>query len=172
MEYIDLYDEFRNPLDQKVSRDEVRKQPNYFLIVHVWIRNSAGEYLIQKRSKDSDFIPYMWATTMGVVEANQTTWETAIKEVKEELGLTYEKEDLKIIARYKTNSTYANHFTDVFVIEDDVDLANVILQKSELSEVKYVDKKRLYDMIDEEIFWDYKKMLHVDEYFIDLEKSE
>lgn len=172
MEYIDLYDENRNPLGHKVSRDEVRKQENFFLIVHVWIRNSKGEYLIQKRSKDTDFKPYIWATTMGVVETNQTTIETAIKEVKEELGVSYHENDVKIIARYKTKSTYANHFTDVFVIEDDLALEDIILQKSELSEVKYVGKKTLYDMIDKEIFWDYKKMLHVGEYFTDLEKSE
>lgn len=172
MEYIDLYDEERNPLFQSVLRKEMRKQTSFFLIVHVWIRNTKGEYLIQKRAKDSDFKPFMWATTMGVVETNQTTSQTALKEVKEELGLTYQEENLRMIARYKTKSTYANHFTDVFVIEDDVSLNHVVLQESELSEVKYVSKKVLYDMIKEETFWDYQKMLQVGEYFTDLEKSE
>jgi len=60
----------------------------------------------------------------------------------------------------------------VFVIKDDVDLNDVVLQQSELSEVKYVGKKVLYDMINEEVFWDYQRLLQVGEYFADLEKSE
>jgi len=172
MEYIDLYDKHMMPLDKTIPRKEIRDQNDFFFIVHVWIRNAKGEYLIQKRNKENDFSPYMWATTMGVVETKKTTYDAALQEVQEELGLTYQKNNLKQIARYKTRSTYANHFTDVFVIEDDVDIAKLVLQKSEVQEAKFVSKKTLYDMINKELFWDYQKMLHVGEYFTDLEKSE
>lgn len=172
MEYIDLYDEHMRPLYKVVSRDKMRDQSDFFMIVHVWIRNSKNDYLIQKRNKDDDFSPFMWATTMGVVQTKQTSSEAALQEVKEELGLTFKKTDLTLIARYKTMSSYANHFTDVFVIEEDVDLNDVRVQTSELQKVKFVSKKTLYDMINKKQFWDYQKMLHISDYFTDLEKSE
>lgn len=172
MEYVDLYDESMRPLYKVVSREKMRKQDDFFFIVHVWIRNAKGQYLIQKRNKDEDFSPFMWATTMGVVQTKQTTSEAALQEVKEELGLTFTKDQLTLIARYKTKSTYANHFTDVFVIEEDVDLKDVKIQATELQEVKFVSKKTLYDMINKKQFWDYRDLLHISDYFTDLEKSE
>jgi 8-oxo-dGTP diphosphatase len=172
MEYIDLYDEQMKPLDKTIPRIEMRNQTDFFFIVHVWIRNSKGEYLIQKRNKNSDTEPFMWAATMGVVESKKTSVEAAIQEVHEELGLVYKKKQLNHIARYKTSSSYAHHFTDVFVINDDVNIDDIVVQESELQEVKFVSKKTLSDMINTGTFWNYKKMLRVSEYFTDLEKSE
>jgi isopentenyldiphosphate isomerase len=172
MEYIDLYDEKMNPLNKTIPRNKMRNQKDFFFIVHIWIQNAKGEYLIQKRNKKTDNTPFMWATTMGVVESKKTSLEAAIQEVREELGLHYQKKDFTHIARYKTSSSYANHFTDVFVIHDEINIEDVIVQESELIEVKFVSKKTLNDMINTGTFWNYKKMLQVSEYFTDLEKSE
>lgn len=172
MEFIDLYDEDMRPLGKKVPRSHIREQDDFFFIVHVWIQDSNGAYLIQKRSKDDDFRPYLWATTMGIVASGETSSLAAIKEVREELGLSLEKDDLHLVARYKTRSSYANHFTDVFLVKKDVKIEDLRLEPSEVEQVKFVQKDQLYAMINTEQFWDYKELLHVDEYFIDLEKSE
>ena len=172
MEYIDLYDEDMRPLGKRVPRSQLRKQGDFFFIVHIWIQNSEGAYLIQTRSKEDDFSPYLWATTMGIVSHGETTSEAAIKEVREELGLSLKEGELRLVSRYKTRSSYANHFTDVFLVKKDVKIEDLRLEPSEVEQVKFVQKDQLYAMINTEQFWDYKELLHVDEYFIDLEKSE
>ena len=172
MEKVDLYDEDMRPLGKQVKRSAMRDQRDFFFIVHVWIRNKKGQYLIQKRNKVGDFKDQLWATTMGVVSAGETSLEAARKEVKEELGLVVEEECFLHIARYKTKSDYANHFSDIYVVEQEIDLDHLSLQESEVKEVKFVSKEQLYAMIKTKEFWDYRTLLHVGEYFTDLEKSE
>jgi len=172
MEYIDLYDEDMRPLGKRVPRSQLRKQGDFFFIVHIWIQNSAGAYLIQKRSKEDDVRPYLWATTMGIVSHGETTSQAAIKEVREELGLSLKETELRLVSRYKTRSSYANHFTDIFLVKKDIEVKDLSLDPREVDQVKFVHKEELYAMINKEQFWDYKDLLHVDEYFIDLEKSE
>lgn len=49
MELWDLYDSERNPLGRTHVRGEAFAEGEYYVCVEVWIRNSKGEFLIQKR---------------------------------------------------------------------------------------------------------------------------
>ena len=53
MELWDVYDENRKPLGYTVKREKFDSLNNeYHIVVHIWIKNSKGEYLIQKRSSN------------------------------------------------------------------------------------------------------------------------
>ena len=56
------------------------------------IENQKGEILLQRRVDEDN-----WALPAGCQEANETSEETIIREVKEETNLEVEKEDLKMI---------------------------------------------------------------------------
>ena len=58
MEYLDLYDENRNLIGEKIlrSRDMKIEDGKYIYIVIVFIQNSEGKFLIQKTSKEKESI--------------------------------------------------------------------------------------------------------------------
>ena len=49
MELVELFDNKRRPLDKVIERYGERGD-EYTQVVHAWIRNSKGEFLMQKRS--------------------------------------------------------------------------------------------------------------------------
>ena len=54
MELLDLYDEKGNKLNKTVERGK-HPYDGYILLSIVFIKNTKGEYLIQKTSKEKDF---------------------------------------------------------------------------------------------------------------------
>ncbi len=56
-------------------------------MVHVWLKNSEGRYLISQRSADRPTFPLMWETTGGSVLMGEDSLTGAIREAKEELGI-------------------------------------------------------------------------------------
>ena len=57
--------------------------------------NNDGEILILKRSNKVKTYKGLWGGVAGYVEENEEPYETAIKEIKEEVGL--KKEDISLI---------------------------------------------------------------------------
>lgn len=97
MELWDVYDENRKPLGYTVKREKFDSLNNeYHIVVHIWIKNSKGEYLIQKRSSNKKE-GLKWAWTGGSVLMGENSIDGAVREVKEELGLTVDKEKLTLL---------------------------------------------------------------------------
>ena len=57
------------------------------LVVHVWIRNSKGEYLVSQRSANRPVNPLLWECVGGSVLKGEDSLTAALREVKEEIGL-------------------------------------------------------------------------------------
>ena len=87
MERWDLYTENWKPTGRTHIRGEKIPEGCYHLVVHVWIRNSKGEYLISQRSASRPAFPLMWETVGGSVLAGEDSLTGAIREVNEEVGL-------------------------------------------------------------------------------------
>ena len=111
MEKWDLYTKYR----EKTGREHVRgdKIPEgfYHLVVHIWIRNCKGEYLISQRSANRPTSPLMWECVGGSVLMGESSIDGALREVKEEVGLDLEPETGKILFT-KIRSTF-NDIVDV-----------------------------------------------------------
>ena len=82
-----------------IGKDHVRGEQlpidGYHLVVHVWIRNSKGEYLIAQRSANRTAFPLVWECVDGSVLKGEDSLQGALREVKEEVGvdLLPEKKD-------------------------------------------------------------------------------
>ncbi len=128
MELWDLYTKYR----QKTGKEHVRgeKIPDgcYHLVVHVWIRNSKGEYLISQRSATRPTFPLMWECVGGSVLKGESSIEGAIRETKEEVGLDVEPERGKLLfskirgndVKYECKAF--NDIMDVWLFEYDGEL--------------------------------------------------
>ena len=87
MELWDLYTENRELTGQTHIRGGIIPARSYHLVVHVWIKNSKGEYLISQRSATRPTFPLMWECVGGSVLAGEDSLTGAIREAKEEVGL-------------------------------------------------------------------------------------
>lgn len=63
--------------------------------VHVWFYTIDGKVLIQKRAPSKIVFPNLWDVSVaGHISAYETPIKSAIREVKEEIGLDINKNDL------------------------------------------------------------------------------
>ena len=147
MEYRDLYDENRTLTGETVKKGEAVPSNRYYLAVMVFIENSKGLILLQKRSLTSGGC---WATTGGHPKSGETSLEGMCTEIKEELGITINKNDLRLFESVK--STY--NFLDLYYLKQDIDLSSLILQEEEVSAVKWFKKEEIDGLIKNNLFFD------------------
>lgn len=156
VEQRDLYD-----LDKKITNEFIYKGETYpkdrkILVVLIWLENSKGEFLIQKRCENNK-----WAATCGHPKKGQTSIEGIIEEVNEELGIDITGENIKLI-----NSNFDEFvFVDIYYLKKDIDIENIIIQKEELTEVKWATMSEIKDLIKENSFFE----KHIDKYQMLLE---
>ena len=141
-EYLDLYDENRNLTGEKVLRYKGMKpiEGRYINIVIVFIENSKGEFLIQKTSKEKGNV---FATTGGLVKSGSTSEKTIVEEIKEELGISFNIKDLKLV--YTEKRGFA--FQDCYYIKKDININDLTLQKEEVDYVKWLSVEKINDLI-------------------------
>ena len=93
MEIWDLYNEKRELVGCDHVRGEKIPDGCYHLVVHVWIRNGNGEYLISQRSADRPSFPLMWECVGGSVTKGEDSITGALRETREEVGVTLNPEN-------------------------------------------------------------------------------
>ena len=135
-EVWDLYDENREKTGALLQRNMPIPKGCYHLAVSAWIMNSKGQYLLSQRHPDKQY-PLYWECTGGSVLAGESSLAGAIREVKEELGITLDPTRAKLI--YQTRRDSTQDFYDVWLFHEDIDLAAIRLQQSEVVNVKWVD---------------------------------
>lgn len=113
MELWDLYNERRELTGRDHIRGEEVPHGFYHLVVHIWIRNSKGEYLISQRSADRPAFPLMWECVGGSVTKGEDSLTGALRETKEEVGLTLSPEDGKLVYSVVGRVVNGVKFTDI-----------------------------------------------------------
>lgn len=149
MERWDLLDEKGNKTGKTITKKHEFKENDYHLFVHIWIVNSKGEMLIQKRADHLKNAAGLWAITGGAVFAGEDSMTAAKREVKEELGI-----DIKLIGK-PVRHRRRNAFTDIWLAQSDVNLEDIVLQKEEVTDVKWVRGQELKLMLEKGVFQRY-----------------
>ena len=140
VEYRDLYDENRKPVNKKIVRDEKVPKGLKYVTVVVFIYNKyTNEWLMQKRSKDKGS---KWATTSGHPVSGQSSIQGMITEIKEELGVDVKDSELKFI----TTVDRKEKFADIYYLDKDLNIKELNLQKEEVDDVKWMTNKEIEDL--------------------------
>ena len=92
-EQWEVFDINRIKTGKVVNRGCNLEMDEFHLIVHVWIKANKHQYVISKRSMEKDYAPGLWETPGGCVQLDETPLDAAIREVKEEIGITLKKEN-------------------------------------------------------------------------------
>ena len=140
-ELRDLYDINSNKTDKTYKKGESIPEGYYPMVVMVVIRNSDGEFLMQKRveAKGGD-----WGVTGGHPKSGETPLEGIVTEVQEELGLDFSNETF---IEYDSGCDGSDCYKMYFVNKD-VDLEDITIQEEELSEVRWFSMDELNHMVE------------------------
>jgi 8-oxo-dGTP pyrophosphatase MutT (NUDIX family) len=150
-ELWDVYDRERNLTGRFHRRGEPLQQGDYHMVIHVWLQNRKGQFLITKRSPNKGF-PNMWECTGGSALAGDDSLSAAMREVKEETGLTLIPENGKVIL----SGISTDYFYDIWVFQQDFELKEVVLLEGETCDVRYATAEEILKMQQEGIFVPYE----------------
>lgn len=154
-EIWDLYDENRELLGKDHVRGEQLPIGGYHLVVHVWIRNSKGEYLISQRSANRPTFPLVWECVDGSVVKGEDSLQGALREVKEEVGVDLLPEKGQVILSDMKKIEFGkvvNKIVDVWLFDYDgeVDLGNATTD--EVAQVAWMNREQIKELFDANMF--------------------
>ena len=162
MELWDLYNEKRELTGKTHVRGEKIPDGYYHLAVHVWIRNSKGEYLISQRSADRSKFPLMWETVGGSAIAGESSIAAAIRETKEEVGIDLDlcsgRLEYSIVGRI-INGVKSSDIMDAWLFEYDGEANLSLATTTAVAQVKWMSTEEIKKLFEE------KKLVHTLEYF-------
>lgn len=139
MELLDIYYAYGNKSGKLMERGAQLEPGEYYLSVHIYIYNSKGEFLLQKRSmklKDHDGL---WEITSGCVTSGEDSLEAAMREVYEELGIYLDEEQMKYMGCFRRKS----NLIDIWFAKSDCAAENYCLNSNEVVEVKLVPAEEM-----------------------------
>ena len=157
MEIWDLYNERRELTGREQVRGEEIPEGYYHLVVHVWIRNSKGEYLISQRSADRPKHPLKWECVGGSVLKGEDSLSGALRETKEEVGLSLTRNEGKLIkstVRRVINGVKFSDIVDVWLFEYDGQVSLEKATTKEVAQTKWMNKDRIKELYDNGDFVD------------------
>ena len=109
------------------------------------LENTDGLFLIQQRSDTKATRPGQWDITAGAVDCGEVSLDGALREAKEEVGLTLPREKMQFLFRDKRRSCYH----DVYYIQIPFSLQDCTMQESEVQDLRLVTKKELLDLLEQ-----------------------
>ncbi len=141
-ELIDIFDENNRPLGIRAMKSEAHKKGLWHRSVHIWIYNSRGEVLLQKRNKDKNLFPDMWDISVaGHVGAGEKPAESAVREIREEIGIEVGESQLVPVREMKvsisSNGLQNNELIYVFLLRYDGGSSRIRVQKEELQDARF-----------------------------------
>lgn len=138
IELIDIVDKNGNFTGQVMEREEAHNKNLLHNEISVYIINDKKEVLLQKRSPNKRFYPNKWGLCSGHVLSGESLKLAALREIEEEVGLKVSYSDLvqfgaKLINIKDTNSSIKYSF----YIKRNLNIEDLIIQKEELTELKW-----------------------------------
>jgi len=139
MELIDVYNENNKATGEKVERDEVHKNGLWHREAVVIVVNEKNQILLQKRSYKRRSYPGKWGLMAGHVISGDTPKATAVRELKEEIGFVTQSKNLRFLEIYIRNAAVNKAFIYIYVVRTNMKIKDFIIQKEELTDLKFVN---------------------------------
>ena len=175
-ELVDILDENGNVTGISKSILEVHQNGLWHQTAHIWVFNSKGEVLLQKRAKKKVSYPGLWdISAAGHTSKGEHPDKTAIRELYEEINIRANSENLKKIEVRKISMNipekdyYNNEFDHIYLYKFNYDISKLKLQESEVSHIKFmpIDEFEL-EIKDSEL---YKKYVPHGKYYFDVTRA-
>ena len=158
-EYLDVVDETGTPTGAIAERSVVHREGIPHRTSHVWLvrkRNENIQILLQKRAMTKSFPGCYDISSAGHIPAGQDYYTSAVRELKEELGITAQESDLI----YCGDMTifwddvffgvpyHDRQYTKVFLLWADPPENDFILQVEEVDGILWIDLQECIDRVE------------------------
>lgn len=155
-EFWDLFDRNGNNLNSPIKRGDPIPEGCFHRIIHIWIQNEKGEFLIQRRASHLKWYGGRWATTTGSIVAGQFDFlAEAYRELQEELSLSV----MDIFLEYEKELIIGNSIVSLYkAILPSYKLQKIKLNE-EVSEIKWMTISKIKHLIFSEEFAPYSEEL-------------
>ena len=153
MESFDVLNEYGEFTGKIATREECHKKGYWHRAVYAFIIDDKKNILLQKRSENKKLWPNMWDVTVGGhVISGEFGRQALIRETKEELGIEIADDDIKYLvcstSINKQGKIINKHYNECYLITKNIDISDIVLQKEEVSEIKYFSKEELIKRIE------------------------
>ncbi len=154
-ELIFVVDENNDPI-VSAARDIVHQKGLWHRSCDIWVINSKGEILCQKRSMKKDVKPGKWESFFGGhVLAGEDYLDSAVKELAEELGIATRFSQSDFFKIYKSDEESGRgyphrQFKYIFRLKRDGALDGFAYEKDEIDGLKWVPLAKLRKIIVDE----------------------
>ncbi|MEH2935472.1 NUDIX domain-containing protein [Acutalibacter sp. JLR.KK004] len=146
-EQWDLYTQDRVLTGETHLRGAPLPEGRYHLVVHIWIRNPKGQFLISQRGADRPAFPLLWECTGGSVVKGEDSLTGALREVKEEVGLDLPPEGGKLIHSEVRGEGFQD-ILDVWLFDYNGPLALEKATTKEVAQCRWMDKSEIQALYD------------------------
>ena len=157
-EYLDVVDENGMPTGETVERSVAHREGFPHRTSHLWLvrkRDGRIQVLLQKRAMTKSFPGCYDISSAGHIPAGQDYYPSAIRELKEELGLTAKESelipcgDMKIVWDdvFFGIPYHDRQYTKVLLLWADVEEDQLTLQKEEVDGVRGIDLQECMDRV-------------------------
>lgn len=137
-EFWDIYDQNKCKTGKLAQRNVYQfKRGEYHLVVVAVIMNSKNEILITKRAKTKKKEPLKWELTGGGAKAGETSLQAILREIKEEIGLTFVPDEAIFLKEIRKDEVPAN-FKDIWLFKKDIKIEEIEFADGEVEDVKWV----------------------------------
>ena len=142
-ELIDILDDDLSVI-RTCLKSEAHKNGWLHPTVHIWFYTDKGKILIQKRAKNKSSFPDLWDVSVaGHIGASEDAIISAVREIKEEIGLSVESNELNKIGVFRENFEHGIGYTDnelhhIYLCKLETDIDSLRIQKEELSEIRLI----------------------------------
>ena len=149
-EFLDIVNENGQPTGQIVERSIAHLKGIWHRTSHVWLVRKKGEsvqVLLQKRSAVKSFPRCYDISSAGHIPAGEDFITSALRELKEELGVCAKAEELVCCSDrtivwddvFFGKEYHDRQYTRVFVLWKDMEEADFCLQQEEVDSVRWMD---------------------------------
>lgn len=144
MELLDVYDNNGNVTGRKVIRGDktaVLEENEHIAVAVIFIENDKGEFLIQKTSKEKGG---EFSSTGGHVDSGETPIMAIKREVKEELGVNIDNEQIEEYGFL----LYDKPIRYLYYLKKNIPLDKLVIQKDEVEYVEYMSVSKINELIE------------------------
>ncbi len=139
-EFLDIFDDNYQPIfPYKLTKEAVHSTGAWHHTFHCFIldKNTSSLYFQLNRKKNNLFKPILTPSSAGHIQSGETV-KDGVREMKEELGLDVNVQDLKYIGvqkrivDYPENNYHDREFIHVFFLKQQIDEKNIHLDIDEV----------------------------------------
>lgn len=147
MEKLRVVDKYGNNTEEILEREQIHNQNKLHNEITVYIVNKEEKVLLERRSSTRRFSPNKLGLLAGHVLAEESPKDGAIREIKEEIGLSINKEEIYPLQdKYLVKEPNNNHFMYPFYLILNTN-KKLTIQKEEVTNIYWYTIDEIIDMI-------------------------